>query len=282
MRCFLLLISLCIAYTPATSQGLSKPCVRKEDTSGIRSIAYRGCMINGVCQPYGKGIKQALSCMVYVCKRKGRLSYVRHEVTGCRLNRRCYECGKIINLRTCIRLTCTYSPVTGYKWKKELRGCRVNGVCYPDGGKIRQPYSCLVYTCERIGHVFYMRQQTTGCLLNYKCYQNGRIVTAKRTCERFICTHSPVTGYKWKREFTGCLDKNVCYKTGKKYKLKHCRYGICKKLENGYNFFKEFMGCPINDQCLPVGTRKRFNCFDLYCRKIRFGAILETKYKGCS
>ncbi|XP_029648495.1 uncharacterized protein LOC115222431 isoform X2 [Octopus sinensis] len=240
MRCLLLLISLCVAYTPATSQGLSKPCVKKENTNGIYSTRYKGCWIHGVCQPYGKKIKQALSCMVYVCERKGDLSNVRYEATGCRLNHRCYRSGKIINLKTCNRLTCTYSSFTGYKWKKE----------------------------------------PTGCSFHHKCYQPGETVTESK-CVRRTCMDL-MTGYEWKREFTGCIYNNVCYKTGKKYKLKQCRYGICKKLRNGYYFSEKLMGCPINGQCLPIGERKRSKCFDLYCRKIRNGVLLETTYKSCS
>ncbi|CAI9717958.1 Hypothetical predicted protein [Octopus vulgaris] len=280
MRCLLLLISLCVAYTPATSQGLSKPCVKKENTNGIYSTRYKGCWIHGVCQPYGKKIKQALSCMVYVCERKGDLSNVRYEATGCRLNHRCYRSGKIINLKTCNRLTCTYSSFTGYKWKKEPTGCRINGVCHPHGKKIRQPYSCLVYTCKRVGHLFYVLKDITGCSFHHKCYQPGETVTESK-CVRRICMDL-MTGYEWKREFTGCIYNNVCYKTGKKYKLKQCRYGICKKLRNGYYFSEKLMGCPINGQCLPIGERKRSKCFDLYCRKIRNGVLLETTYKSCS
>ncbi|XP_029648511.1 uncharacterized protein LOC115222431 isoform X4 [Octopus sinensis] len=200
MRCLLLLISLCVAYTPATSQGLSKPCVKKENTNGIYSTRYKGCWIHGVCQPYGKKIKQALSCMVYVCERKGDLSNVRYEATGCSFHHKCYQPGETVTESKCVRRTCM----------------------------------------------------------------------------------DLMTGYEWKREFTGCIYNNVCYKTGKKYKLKQCRYGICKKLRNGYYFSEKLMGCPINGQCLPIGERKRSKCFDLYCRKIRNGVLLETTYKSCS
>ncbi|XP_036354653.1 uncharacterized protein LOC115232515 isoform X3 [Octopus sinensis] len=242
MRYFLLLISFCITYKQATSQGIRKPCQQKIPLGPKCYIVEEGCLIRGVCVKYGTKVDAIPFCMTYVCERRGHGSFVRHKVTGCLLNRVCHSIGTKIQTRNpCYSIHCIHMYPSYIGWRGKLDGCLIDSACRKVGEKVYSENLCAERICKMDQNGYQVYTNRTGCRINGSCQDAGTRIKSEDGCVVSICDRMG-KGFGHYTEAAGCILNNKCYPPGWQHQESSCISFKCQSSYKEY-YWEKIIRC---------------------------------------
>ncbi|VDI64693.1 Hypothetical predicted protein [Mytilus galloprovincialis] len=196
-------------------------------SGGETSEKFIGCLIEGVCLPFGEYKNDIETCKKTTCLQKGN----------------------------------------GYTFNTTLYGCTdSNDVCHP-GGTTWEWNTCFTIGCRVTSeHTAEEYLVKAGCLYNGKCMDIGQpFKSSKSDCLTYECTETNKT-YGLKLVDEKCKINGTCYDLGQEFEVDCFKYK-CSKVDGNHTAELVDSGCSVNGQCKPSGQTWIEECTTYTCDK---------------
>ncbi|XP_071175220.1 uncharacterized protein [Mytilus edulis] len=229
----------------------------------VSSVNTQSCTYDELALDDGGRHTDRSACKEITCS-GGETS---EKFIGCLIEGVCLPFGEYKNdIKTCKRTTCLQKG-NGYTFNTTLYGCTdSNDVCHP-GGTTWEWNTCFTIGCRVTSeHTAEEYLVKAGCLYNGKCIDIGQpFKSSKSDCLTYECTETNKT-YGLKLVDEKCKINETCYDLGQEFEVDCFKYK-CSKVDGNHTAELVDSGCSVNGQCKPSGQTWIEECTKYTCDK---------------